>query len=1412
MPDPALKTDTVDEGIAKATFNEVSQRLSMQASSSAQDEDIEKGGETTFDLREYLVSSNDANQAAGIKHKHVGVVWEDLQVDVVGGVGHKIYIPTFPLAIIAFFLTPLSWIKAFLYRFFPSLRKQIPTRTVLHKSSGCLKPGEMCLRRLCEGFRASPVRRIEATEMRKHYKGEVLYNHADDVHIPYLTVSQTLGYGLSMKTPGPKGRAPGTSKTAFNNSLKNALLKMLNISHTADTLVGNEFVPGVSGGERKRVSIAEMMTTRARVQCWDNSTRGLDASNATDFVKCLRISTDILGQTTFVSLYQAGENMYELFDKVLLLDKGRQGYKPLPRQTTPDYLTGCTDPHERQFAPGYSAVTVPSTPDTLEDAFCASPIWHKESEVFSRYKGETAGDAKEQEEFRAAVVAEQHRGVSKKSPYTISFVAQVMNIWRRQTQVIWQGKFGLVTGFFLTIVLAIVTGAGWFDLTLGADGAFTRSSVIWTTLLTSCLMAFSELPVIMFFRPIYEKQMSYGLHRPGALPLANTLADMPFSAVRLFLYTMIIYFMTHLERSAGGFFTFYLFNWLAFLDMQAMFRFFGLITATHDAAFRITTFCIAPIILFGGWMIPVFQMKRWLFWISYLNPMSYAFAGCMENEFMRINAIDLSIQFSCDGSFVVPRNPPGLDKYPTGLGSNQVCTLFGALPGDPQVSGKAYLQAAFGLDTADIWRRNFLVLLGWFIFYQILQYLAIEGRPVLHRGSGFRLFVKETPETRALNEALKSKRDVIPEKDQFPSDDVSKVSSQDLGQKHALTWEGLSYHIPVPGGQRQLLHDLYGYVKPGTLTALMGASGAGKTTCLDVLAQRKTLGVVSGDIFVDGRPLDSSFARSTAYAEQMDVHNPTSTVREALRFSAYLRQPMNVPKEEKDIYVEEIIDLLELQDLTEVMTICLSQEAKKRLTIGVELASKPEFLLFLDEPTSGLDSQSAWNIVRLLRKLTDSGLPILCTIHQPSSMLFLQFDRLLLLERGGYTCYFGPIGPDGAVLRDYLARNGAQCPPNANVAEYLLDAIGAGVAPRIGDRDWTEIWAESPEATQVMAEIQEIKAKSLTHKGGAEDHATYATPFLYQLKTVTRRNAIAIWRSPNYIWSRLYVHIFVSLWVSLTFLQLGNSSRDLQYRVFGMCILGVRASYSSHSQVEPIFLFNRSIFIRESSARVYSPEVFAIGQLLGELPYSILCAIVYWVLMVYPMGFGRNNSTGIDGTGFQLLIVIFMELLGVTLGQLIASLSLNLFLAVLFNPFIALILNNFCGVTIPYYSLNHFFKSWLYQLNPYTRTLSTMLSTELHGLRVTCKADEFAIFNPPSGQTCEGWGAEFVNTYGGYIDNLQDSTSCRYCQYAVGDQFYEPLDISIHNRWRDAWVLFAFVVFNMLATIVVSRYLRYNKR
>ncbi|KAF8711513.1 hypothetical protein AX14_013219 [Amanita brunnescens Koide BX004] len=276
----------------------------------------------------------------------------------------------------------------------------------------------------------------------------------------------------------------------------------------------------------------------------------------------------------------------------------------------------------------------------------------------------------------------------------------------------------------------------------------------------------------------------------------------------------------------------------------------------------------------------------------------------------------------------------------------------------------------------------------------------------------------------------------------------------------------------------------------------------------------------------------------------------------------------------------------------------------------------------------------------------------------------------------------------------------------------MLEAIGAGVTPRVGDRDWKEIWLESPEFEKVKREIQDIKVAGLARP--AEDKSkitSYATPFWFQLGEVVKRNSIALWRSPEYIFTRLFVCTSISFFVALAFLQLGNNTRDLQYRVFAIFWL-IILPIIVMTQIEPLFIFNRSIFIRESSSRMYSSYVFAIGQLLGEIPYNILCGLLYWVLMVYPIGFGQGTY-GLTGTGFQLLIILFLFLFGISLGQLIAATSPSMQVAVLFNPFLIWFLGTFCGITVPYPTLISFWKSWIYPLNPYTRMMAAAVSTEL---------------------------------------------------------------------------------------------------
>lgn len=196
-------------------------------------------------------------------------------------------------------------------------------------------------------------------------------------------------------------------------------------------------------------------------------------------------------------------------------------------------------------------------------------------------------------------------------------------------------------------------------------------------------------------------------------------------------------------------------------------------------------------------------------------------------------------------------------------------------------------------------------------------------------------------------------------------------------------------------------------------------------------------------------------------------------------------------------------------------------EQRKRLSIGVELVAKPEALIFLDEPTSGLDSQTAWAIVSLLKKLADHGLAILCTIHQPSNIIFQQFDRLLLLAKGGRTVYFGDIGGNAAGLTGYFEKHGAvPCRSEENPAEWMLHVIGAAPGAHT-DRDWAETWKSSSEFHGVQKELDNLtQSRHVSSEANTED-TSYAASVSQQFLACTQRVAQQYWRTPTYIYSKL---------------------------------------------------------------------------------------------------------------------------------------------------------------------------------------------------------------------------------------------------------------------------------------------------
>lgn len=458
--------------------------------------------------------------------------------------------------------------------------------------------------------------------------------------------------------------------------------------------------------------------------------------------------------------------------------------------------------------------------------------------------------------------------------------------------------------------------------------------------------------------------------------------------------------------------------------MSAVFRTLAASTKTLAQAMSLAGVMVLAIVIYTGFVITAPEMSKvpWFSWIRWINPVFYTFESLVANEFH-------GRHFDCS-QFV-----PG---YPHLTGDTFICAVRGAVKGERTVSGDAYIEAQYSYSYAHEW-RNLGILIAFWIFFMALYLFASEVNSATSSSAEYLVFRRgHVPaHMRHLKKGLSS--EPTEATSQPRATDANKDTSAIPSQHDIFTWRNVSYDIPVKGGQRRLLDNVSGWVKPGTLTALMGVSGAGKTTLLDVLAKRVSIGVVTGDMLVNGKPLDTSFQRKTGYVQQQDLHLPTTTVREALRFSAMLRQPASVAKSEKYDYVEDVINMLGMQDFADAVVgrpgEGLNVEQRKLLTIGVELAAKPALLIFLDEPTSGLDSQSSWAICSFLRKLAEHGQAVLSTIHQPSALLFQQFDRLLFLAKGGKTVYFGDIGDQSRTLLDYFEANGARtCGESENVS------------------------------------------------------------------------------------------------------------------------------------------------------------------------------------------------------------------------------------------------------------------------------------------------------------------------------------------------------------------------------------------
>ncbi|KAJ5719667.1 ABC multidrug transporter atrF [Penicillium malachiteum] len=1384
------------------------------------EEDTDTEADSGFDLGKFLVSGHlERRTTAGDPAKKVGVVFKNLTV--MGVQTGASFVRTLPHAVVGTFGPDLYNV---ICRFVPQVRfgKKPPVRELISDFSGSVREGEMMLvlgrpGAGCTTFLKTIANEREAfagvtgevsygglsaEDQNRYFRGEVNYNPEDDQHFPSLTVWQTLKFSLTNKTR--------KHDQASIPIIIDALLKMFGISHTKNTLVGNEYVRGVSGGERKRVSIAETLATKSTVVCWDNSTRGLDASTALDYAKSLRIMTDVSKRTTLVTLYQAGESIYELMDKVMVIDEGRMlyqgpaiearqyfidlGFYCSEQSTTADFLTSLCDPNARQFQPGREAST-PKTAEELEQVFRKSETYKRIQADVSNYEKRLEDTQQEDtRRFESSVAQSKSKTVSKKSPYTVSLARQVSACVKREFWLLWGDKTSLYTKYFIIVSNGLIVSSLFYGESLDTSGAFSRSGALFFSILFLGWLQLTELMPAVTGRGIVARHKGYAFYRPSAVSIARVVVDFPAIFCMVVPFSIIVYFMAGLDVTASKFFIYFLFVYTTTFCITSMYRMFAALSPTIDDAVRFAGIALNLLILFVGYVIPkqtLIGSSIWFGWLFYVNPISYSYEAVLSNEFAgRV--------MDCAASELVPRGEGA-------VAGHQGCALTGSSLDQTSVPGSQYLSANFEFTRHHLW-RNFGVVIAFTVLYILVTIWAAEFLSFVGGGGGALVFKKSnrskkiTAQNGAVNDEEKVGKlsdDAAVARGQASSSSSGDAAFNRLSSsERCFTWSDVEYTVPYGNGTRKLLNKVNGYAKPGVMIALMGASGAGKTTLLNTLAQRQKMGVVKGDMLVDGHPLGADFQRGTGFCEQMDLHDNTSTIREAFEFSAILRQDREIPREEKIAYVDRIIDLLELEEIQDAIIGSLNVEQKKRVTIGVELAAKPSLLLFLDEPTSGLDSQAAYSIVRFLKKLSQAGQAIVCTIHQPSSMLIQQFDMILALNPGGNTFYFGPVGKDGSSVIKYFADRGFVCPPSKNVAEFILETAAKATQRNGKQVDWNEEWRKSEENRELLNEIQRIKTErsKLPIEESGSTHYEFAAPTMVQAELLTKRLFIQYWRDSSYYYGKLFVSVIIGIFNGFTFYMLPNTVASMQDRMFSTFVIILIPPIIMNSVV-PKFYINRALWeAREYPSRIYGWVAFCTANVICEIPAAIITGLVYWLLWYYPVGLPTDSSSA----GYVFLMSILFFLFQASWGQWICAFAPSFTVISNVLPFFFVMVNLFNGIVRPYADYPVFWKYWMYYVNPVTWWLRGVFSATLPSVQIECAEGETTKFTPPSGMTCGEYANNFVQNIAGtgYLVNETSTSECQYCMYKDGTEYMAELNVHLDDKWRCFGIFLAFVIIN----------------
>ncbi|KAH1215465.1 ABC transporter G family member 11 [Glycine max] len=1096
------------------------------------------------------------------------------------------------------------------------------------------------------------------------------YVTQDDAMLSTLTTGETLYYSAQLQFPDSMSIAEKKERADMT-------LREMGLQDAINTRVGGWGSKGLSGGQKRRLSICIEILTRPRLLFLDEPTSGLDS--AASYYVMSRIASlnlrDGIRRTIVASIHQPSSEIFELFHDLCLLSSGETVYFGPASDANQFFASnGFPCPTLHNPSDHYLRIINKDFEQDAEQGFGKGVI--SEKAIDNLVKSYKSSQIRKQVKKEVNKIGESDSDAIRKQRIHAAFPTQCLVLIRRASLQLFRDISNYWLRLIVFIVIAISIGSIFYDIGTSNGSIQGRGSlfIFFVSVLTFMTLVGGFSPLLEEIK-VFERERLNGHYGVTAFLIGNIFSAVPYMLLISLIPGGIAYYLCGMHKGPERFFYFTSLLFAIVMWVESLMLVVGSICPNYVIGMFLAGGVEGLMILTGGfyrlpndlpkplWKYPLYYKKvdNFVYLVSVLfasvtwvvESLMMVVGSVFPNYVMGVivcGGIE-GVMILTSGFYRLPNDlPKPVWKFPFYYISFLTYAFQGLLKNE-------FEDLPFSSEVlADTWHVqmghskwvDLAIMFGMILLCQVLySWPSVSAR---RNRNKFMLALnpkqKFSPESTSIISDCEPNNSskILPPLSEFETSfEVEKIKSVETGKDGEedqeegvfLTWEDLWVTVSNgKNGRKPILQGLKGYAKPGKLLAIMGPSGCGKSTLLDALAGRlgsKTK--QTGKILINGRKQALAYGAS-AYVTEDDTILTTLTVKEAVYYSAYLQLPDSMSKSEKQERADFTIREMGLHDAINTRiggwgSKGASGGQKRRVSICIEILTHPR-LLFLDEPTSGLDSAASYHVMSRISNLNKKdGIQrtIIASIHQPSNEIFQLFHNLCLLS-SGKTVYFGPT----SAANKFFSSNGFPCPSLHSPSDHFVKTINKdfeqdpekGLAGGLSTEEAIHVLAKSYDSSKICHQVQKEIAQTKKRDSDTMDEKCHAD-FFTQCLILTRRSFVNMYREVGYYWLRLLIYGALALSLGTMFFDIGSSSESIQARGSLLVFVVTFLTFITVGGF-PSFVEEMKVFERERLNGHYGVTAFTIGNTLSSVPFLLLMSLIPGALVYYLVGLHQGHE------------------------------------------------------------------------------------------------------------------------------------------------------------------------------------------